>query len=415
MVFRNPFRKRSLAELQSEADALFEARRFGDAKLAYDRVAERARGEDPRVLSVAEARVEICCDSIAQERAAYARELESAGERDLAREELSHALQTARSEALVAELQALALAVEQKPAEATATPQVAPLSDEERLMLITGSWEPPQAAELESYGEPLLEALLLLERGEAAEALTRLEAIRARAAEPSYLWLEIARARLAADQPTQATEALRTFLGRSGPDEGEAARLAAHRELARIAHNAGDVDGAVAELEAACEALGDDPRPFYELGVYLRQVARPAEALEVLQLAEGLFAEGRVEWPVRVEQGLAHASLGDDARATALLEAVLAELLEQGARDLPPAPAVALAQLHERAGNLVRAADLYRALTLGSDLENKARYHGEAARLLDALGLTDEAARMRAQAAAPHTRAGTSPVLEADR
>ena len=404
MVFRNPFRKKPLTELCHEAAALFDAGRFGDAKLAYDRVAERARSEDPGRLAEAEARVVTCCDSIARERAAYARELVGAGERELAREELSHALQTARSDAMLDELRALALSLTDEPPESAAPATTsAPLSDEERLMLITGSWEPLQASELEGYGEPLLEALLALERGAAGQALAQLEAIRAAAPEPSYLWLEIARARSAAKQSEAAAEALRTFLRRVGPEEAGAARLAAHRELARIAHDRGDVEAAVAELEAACEALSENPGPYYELGVYLRQIGRPADALEVLQLAEGLFDEGRVEWPLRMEQGLAHAGLGDDARATALLEAVIEELLKQGARDLPPEGTVALARLHERAGNLVRAADLFRALTLGSDIDNKPRYHGEAARLLDALGLTDEAARMRAQATPPHT------------
>jgi hypothetical protein len=61
---------------------------------------------------------------------------------------------------------------------------------------------------------------------------------------------------------------------------------------------------------------------------------------------------------------------------------------------------VALAKLHEGANNTARAADLYRTLTRGSDVENHARYHLEAARLLDVLKLTDEADRMRERARA---------------
>ena len=61
---------------------------------------------------------------------------------------------------------------------------------------------------------------------------------------------------------------------------------------------------------------------------------------------------------------------------------------------------MALAKLHEQAGNLARAADLYGALARGEDHAQHALYHREAARLLDLLGLSEEAQRMRTRAAA---------------
>jgi hypothetical protein len=77
---------------------------------------------------------------------------------------------------------------------------------------------------------------------------------------------------------------------------------------------------------------------------------------------------------------------------------VLDQLSQRGHTDFPPAAVVRLAKLHEEAGDLTRAADLYRALTEGSDGANHAVYHRETARLLDALGLPDEALRMRERA-----------------
>ncbi|MET0341467.1 MAG: hypothetical protein ABW252_10740 [Polyangiales bacterium] len=401
MGFRDLFKKRPLSELVRDAEQLFTDARFGEAKLAFDRVAERAAREDAAVAKEAEARASACCDRIAEERGAYAAQLFRDGERDLAKDELRHALDVARSDDVVGKLTALKDRFEAKPVARAAAAEVAPLADEERLMLLTASWEPAQAEELEALGEPLLEALLQVDRAP-DDALARLEQLRAASAAPCYLWLELARAHAARKDEAASEASLRSFLGALGDDAGGAARLAAHRELARVAHARGAHDDAVAELEAAAEALSDDPRPYYELGTYLRQIDRPRDALEVLMLAARLFPEGKIEWPVRLEIGLAYADLGDSARATALLEEVLEGLLQQGERDLPPAGAEALAKLHEASGNLVRAADLYRALTLGSDLENKARYHGEAARLLDALGLTAEATRMRATGAVAH-------------
>ena len=39
------------------------------------------------------------------------------------------------------------------------------LSDDERVALIAGAWESVQADELESYGEPLIRAIIALEHG----------------------------------------------------------------------------------------------------------------------------------------------------------------------------------------------------------------------------------------------------------
>jgi hypothetical protein len=44
---------------------------------------------------------------------------------------------------------------------------------------------------------------------------------------------------------------------------------------------------------------------------------------------------------------------------------------------------------------LARAADLFGSLAKGEDAANHALYHREAGRLLEALGLHDEARRMR--------------------
>jgi hypothetical protein len=434
-VLRNLFRKKDVAELTTEADELFAQQRFGDAKLAYDRAAERAQKDKHGSLEALEARASECCDRLALRRAHEAEELFASGQDELAHEELRHALDTARSAAVKEQVRDVERRLEGQQAVAQAQ-DAAPLSDEEHLMLLTSSWEPLQAAELESYGEPLLEAVLAIEHGQGEAAVAKLRALLEGAPSASYLWLELGRAHLASPaslarersahadrapaegaatsttEPAaqrapsstpaldQAEQALRTFLARIGPEEGGAARLLAHRELARIAHERGDREAAVRELEAASEALSDDPRPLLDLGNYLRLIERPREAVEVLELCAGTFGDNEVEWPVTMELGLACAAAGDEGRATKLLEGVLEALLAKGHVDLPPAAVVALAKLHEAQGNPARAADLYRTLTRGSDVDNHARYHLEAARLLDVLKLTEEAARMRERARA---------------
>jgi tetratricopeptide (TPR) repeat protein len=272
------------------------------------------------------------------------------------------------------------------------------LSDEERLTLITSSWEPLQAEELESYGEPLFAALLTLEEGKGKEALSALLPLAERSQEASYLWLEVARAQLVAGEFEASEASLRKFIARIGPEEGGTARLLAHRELCKLCHERDDHEGAIRELEAAAEALEDDPRPLLDLGNYLRVVERPREAIEVLEMCAAAFGDDTVEWPVTMELGLACAEAGEKERAIQALEQVVQLLVSRGHMDLPPQAAVALAKLHEDNGNLARAADLFGALARGEDAANHALYHREASRLLEALGLSEEAQRMRERA-----------------
>jgi tetratricopeptide (TPR) repeat protein len=391
------FKKRPLAELWSEADALFAAARFGDAKLAYDRIEGRAANEDAAQAQRAEARAKQCCDRIAEERIKEAQNLARGGHVDLAREELRHALETAHDPELLARARGVQKALEQRDAREQAKPPPE-LSQEERLVLISSSWEPLQAEELEGYGEPVMRALLDLEDGKAAEALGALLPLAEGRDGASYLWLEIARARAQLGEAAPAEQALRKFLGRIGPEEGGGARLIAHRELARLCHERGDKEAAIREFEAAAEALEDDPRPLLDLGNYLRLIERPREAIEVLEMCAAAFGEDAVEWPVTMELGLACADAGEKTRAIDALEQVVQMLVSRGQLDLPPQAAVALAKLHEEAGNIARAADLYGSLARGADWSQHGVYLREAGRLLEALGLNDEAQRMRERA-----------------
>jgi tetratricopeptide (TPR) repeat protein len=392
------FKKRSLGEQEADAEALFTQGRFGDAKLAFDRVEARAEKEDKAVAERARARSAEACDRIADARIAEARNLSAGGHLDLAREELRHALETARSADTQARVRDAQRAIEQRDATAQAKAASVTLSPEERLTLISSSWEPEQAEELESYGEPLFAALLQVEDGHGKDALAALLPLAERSAEASYLWLEVARAQLASGELEASEASLRKFIARIGPEEGGTARLLAHRELCKLCHERGDREGAVRELEAAAEALEDDPRPLLDLGNYLRVIERPREAIEVLEMCAAAFGDDTVEWPVTMELGLACAEAGEKRRAIDALEQVIQTLVTRGQLDLPPIAAVALAKLHEAEGNLARAADLFGSLARGEDAANHALYHREASRLLEALGLSDEARRMRERA-----------------
>jgi len=135
------------------------------------------------------------------------------------------------------------------------------------------------------------------------------------------------------------------------------------------------------------------------MAMFFRRGGLPAEAVEVLQAALGVLQEEHRQWRFTLELGLAHADLGDDARAIALLEDVVSTLTARQHLDLPPEGAVRLAQLHEKGGNKPRALDLYTLLAAGSDVANHFAYHRHAARLLLEIGHRSDARRMLARAA----------------
>jgi tetratricopeptide (TPR) repeat protein len=118
------------------------------------------------------------------------------------------------------------------------------------------------------------------------------------------------------------------------------------------------------------------------------------DASEVLESGIEMMGEAHPEWRLVQELGLAQMDLGNDARAIELLEHVIEVLVARQHLDLPPETAVPLAQLHERAGQPQRAADLYTMLAQGSDRQNHFRYYGEAGRLLKEIGMGGEALRM---------------------
>jgi len=120
----------------------------------------------------------------------------------------------------------------------------------------------------------------------------------------------------------------------------------------------------------------------------------------VLHTSLDLSKKAGTDWRLLEEIGLASELAGKPDDARSFLEQVVEFFASHQITDYPPTTATTLAKLHEADGRLERAADLYRALSQGSDKEQHAVYHYEAGRLLHALGLSDEARRMLTRAGA---------------
>jgi tetratricopeptide (TPR) repeat protein len=401
-LFKKLLGVRSFAEQRQEADALYTAGNYGEAKLSYDKALARAGATEASQKAEITERIGSCRDQMAKAYIEKGLQLVKENEFELALNELASAVEVAASPEVLAQARGHAEEIERAQArQQAAEPQ--PLSDEEKFAAIGGGWEEEQADEYERYGEKLRSALLALYDERIDEARQLFEEVIAGATDPHYLYYEVGRVRLLTGDVESGAQALRSFLASIGPDEGGDTRLTAHLELARIAEQGGDLDGAIAQLQTAIEAMPRDPRPYLVMGNFLRQHGHAQEAVEVLE--SGLRAVDQTNPDVRTiqELGLSYADLNQDKKAIAALEQAIEQLTVRHQLDLPPEAAVVLAKLHDKTGNKGRAADLYLILSSGSDRANHFLYYSEAGRLLGELNIKDEARKMlqRASELAP--------------
>ncbi len=398
--FKRLFGGGSFDDQMAEGDRYFVAAQLEDARIAYERALERKKGASPEAVARCEERVVECLDGMAERRIAEAERLRGEGHLDLAETELRNAMETASSPEIAKRARRMLELLEKEDAQQRAEiPDE--ISDDDRWALLAGSWGPDQMDEYDEYGEPFRDALLALHDDRVKDARAALEALLEENEEDAcFLWLEVARARILDDDLAAAEPALRELLERVDAEDSGDAVLAAHAELAGLRDRQEDEEGAIAELSAAMQAIPDDPRPFFMMGRYLRSKGHAAEAADVLEAAVPLLGEDRPDPRFLEELGLAKLESGEDEDAAMYLDRVLTQYVQLRRLDFPPATAVARATLYERAGQLEKAADLYRGLANGSDRENHLAYHREAARLLLELELDEEARRMLTRALA---------------
>lgn len=399
--FKRLFGGGSFEDAMAEGDRLFVQDAFQDARLAYERALERKKGAPPEAVARCEERIVECRDKMAERCIAEAARLAADGHFDLAEAELRNAQEVAASAEIAKRARRELELLEREDARRQAEAVPSELSDDDRWALLAGSWSSGQLEEYDEYGESFRSALLALHDGSVKESRATLEElVEAHADQARYLWLEVGRARILDEDLSGAEQALRTFIERIDPEQNTDALLAAHTELAGIRDRQNDEEGAIAELEAAMEAIPDDPRPFFLMGRYLRGKNYAEEAAEVLEAGVQLLDEDRPDTRYLEELGLAKLEAGAEDEAAMHLDRVIAEYVRLRRLDFPPQTAVARARIYENAGQLEKAADLYRGLAKGSDRENHLTYHREAARLLLALELHDEARRMLTRALA---------------
>ena len=394
--FKKLFGATSFEDDRREGDRLFAEGHWGQARLSYERAIEKKKGASPDDLSHCQARERACRDGLAKGRIAASEEFLAQELWELALAELEGASEIAADAEIAAEARRKADAIVRRDARERFDAHT--VSEDENFAAIAAGWEEEQAEEYAGYGDPLRDALAAFHRGEFEIARKGFEEILERASDPHFLYFEVGRARIASGEIQGGATALSAFIESIGPEEGGESRLAAHFELARLADERGDLEGALTEFGRALEAFGDDPRTYLALGNYLRTHRLIDEAVEVLESGLAVLSEQRPDFRIPQELGLALADAGRNAEAIAMLEKVVELFGARKELDLPPEGTERLADLHEKTGNVRRAADLWTALTLGSNTTSHIRYYRHAARLLRALDLQEESRRMLTRA-----------------
>ncbi len=393
----------SAEDERQRGDRLFEANNPFEARQAYERALSKGRSEPDAFREHCEARLHACSDALAEARMLEAERLRQDGHLDIARGELETAIEIAHGRAVRDRARRALEMLERRDAiEQAATPTE--LSDDERWAVIAGNWSDSQLGEYDMYGDEFRSAILSLHEGQNDAAVPVLERLAEEHGENAiFLWLEVGRLRVLNGDEEGGAKALRQFLSRvkkASIEDATDARLGAYLALTLIEDRKGDEEKAIEWMQKAIHAMPEDPRPYLQLGSYLREKGHPEPAIDVLETAIEIMGEEQPSWEVIQELGLARMDAGHDQEALALLERVLKIFVARARFDFPRTTALPLAKLCEKMGKLDRAADLYRSLANGSDRGNHLEYHREAGRILVKLGLFDEARRMWTRASA---------------
>lgn len=402
--------------LVTRGEELLADGRPGEARLELEQALTASKGIDPERLTAVQEKIATARDQLAkahlEDGRGYARE----GNLERALECYETAIEVAHSDELRDKARQLVDRLEADDAR-EAFEEAQDLSDEDRFIALSGTWEEDQADELESYGEDFRKAFLDLHSGEAERAADSMTRLVEEYEDPLYLYLELGLAQQAAGRLEDAIASIKSFLERleeelaadgdeddedeEDEDEededareprGAAARIRANTELARIYLDLDDKDAAEQQLRNLVELMPEKSPPFVALGQFLRGQGRAEEALEVLEKGRVFMGEIQPDMSVIREIGLTHEALGNTAEAIASLKAVVAYSTALGNFNYDPTAAVPLAKLHEQVGQLEDAAHLYRHLAAGTHAAGHSTYNLEAGRLLVALD-EDELAR----------------------
>jgi tetratricopeptide (TPR) repeat protein len=390
---------------RDEGDARLAEGHIGEAKLAYERALRKADRVEGAAVQAVRDKIVTCRRDLAHKRLADADALAESGEMEDARDRLNDAVE-------ICDEPEIAAAVEErrKRYEADLARQLASdeeeMTEEELLAVIAGTWTDAQADEYAALPDAFREGILAAHDGKHADAVILMERALAEAAvgdeplDPYYVHLELGLAKARAGLDDSAIEALRRFAEESdGDEEAVEKRVLALTAMARVLAKRERFDEAEAALVESTRALPANHTVFAALGIFRRDRGKFDAAIAALDKAAELMGTMRPDFSVVRELGLTYLAAGNLEEAERHLFAVIEHVASMSEHEqMDPLAAVPLAKIYESKGEADKAANLYRHLAVGHDVQNHFVYNVEAARLLAASGDPELAQRYLARA-----------------
>ena len=384
-LFENLFGK-PFDALLAEGNNLFDKERFGEAKLSLEKALAKGKAATEAQKAEIKDRIRLCKMRLAENRIKEADNLAASGELEDAVSLLEDALEIC-DEASVRD--AVKERLQRYEAEDTRrlVDEVDEIDDDELMTIIAGTWTDPQAEEYAAMPDTLRAALLASHDNRHEEAADILKELIARddlPVPPKYLYLELGKSLLLLKRPGEAIEALDAFLEAIEDEDGsvETGVLACDMKAAALTmmERFDDAEGVLAD---ACRLAPEDHTVFLKLGVFQRSREKYDKSIKSLEKARELMGQMHPDFAVIRELGFTYLAMDNVKDAKACLQAVIEHLASRGEHtQFDPKTAVTLAELHEKSGDHMAAADLYRHLSVGYDTQNHFTYNVEAARLL---------------------------------
>jgi len=396
------FFTKDTGRMLQQARDLMDSGRPGEAKMLLEKIlpALKDEKEESKALEVRE-NIARCRDQLASQHLESAALFIKEDEVQSARSAIEDALEVVHDESLREKARSMMASLDAAEL-GSMTDEATELDDDELFNIIAGTWNDRQADEFEELGPEAVRAAILMHEGKLDEAKKSL--ISLASANPDracYILMEKGKLHLMSGEKEEAVESFELFLDRLPEDADDEVWINGLTLLGQSRLQSGDNEGAEEALREAAGVDMENYLGFLNLGVFLRGVDQPGEAVVYLEKAESLMSSMSPDMRVIRELGMVKLDLGDrDAAKNYLAKTLELQAATGQHGQFDPAAAVELARIHEEDGDIRSASDIFRHLCEGYDRPNYFIYHLNAGRLLKKLGETDLAGKYLAKAAA---------------
>ncbi len=392
-------------KLRAEAEAAAKAGDWGDAKMRYQDLLAALTQAPKTERDGVQAKIDDCQTHLVRVQLAEVERMRLAGDVEAAIELCRSTIEMADGLPIKTEVKAKADGLTEDFVRSS-QPDTGATTEEDVFLALSGSWSEEQGDELYSYGEEFKRAFLDLHEGKADAARDAFRKIVEAHPDGLHIGLELARALIAtrrrttpaaelpeeeakAEAKAALEEAAKLYIGyleREPEEASDELYATVQSELAGVLLELGDLKGAEECLVEAADATHEQTYGHLNLGRFYRMQKRYPEAIERLELA--VQKMGTVTPDIRVyrELGFANRDAGKKQEAIDCLKAVIDHQASLGIFDFDPETAEALAELYLETGEKEEAANLYRHLARGRNVDSRFRYHLLAGKLLKEIG-----------------------------